>query len=111
MTELTQTFAALSDQTRLQLVEHMMAEGEQPAGALTELVSMTAPAVSRHLKVLRAAGIIKQRAEGTHRYYSVRPEALRSISDWTISHKAFWSNSLERLDTLLALDPDKEDLE
>ena len=109
MTDLTQTFAALSDKTRLKLVERMMAEGEQPAGALTELVSMTAPAVSRHLKVLRVAGIIEQRAEGTHRYYSVRPEALRSISDWTISHKDFWSGSLDKLDTLLALDPEGED--
>ncbi len=109
MTDLTQTFAALSDKTRLTLVEHLMAKGEQPAGALTDLVSMTAPAVSRHLKVLRAAGIIEQRAKGTHRYYSVRPEALRSISDWTIRHQDFWSSSLERLDTLLALDPEGED--
>ena len=108
MTDLTQTFAALSDRTRLTLVEHMMAHGEQPAGELTKLVDMTAPAVSRHLKVLRTAGLIRQRAEGTHRYYSVRPEALRSISDWTISHEDFWRGSLARLDTLLAIDPEGE---
>ncbi len=109
MTDLTRTFAALSDETRLKLVEHMMAYGEQPAGALRDLTDMTAPAVSRHLKVLRQAGLISLRAEGTHRYYSVRPEALRSISDWTISHKKFWSGSLDRLDTLLAMDPEDEE--
>ncbi len=108
MTTLTPIFAALSDETRLTLVEHLMAHGEAPAGTLTDLAGLSAPAVSRHLKVLRTAGLIDQRAEGTHRYYRVRPEAMKAISDWTIDHRAFWSGSLERLDTLLALDPGEE---
>ena len=105
MTILTPIFAALSDETRLKLVEHLMDQGEQPAGTLTQLAGLSAPAVSRHLKVLRNAGLLDQRVQGTHRFYSVRPEALRAVSDWTTRHRAFWSGSLDRLDTLLALDP------
>lgn len=108
MSTLTPLFSALSDETRLKLVEHLMATGELPAGTLTELSGLSAPAVSRHLKVLREAGLLDQRVQGTHRYYSVRPEALRTISDWTTRHRAFWSESLDRLDTLLALDPEED---
>ncbi len=108
MASLTPIFAALSDDTRLKIVEHLMAHGEQPAGMLTGLTGLSAPAVSRHLKVLREAGLLTQRVQGTHRYYTVRPEAVRAISDWTTRHRAFWSGSLDRLDTLLALDPGDE---
>ncbi|MGP1355457.1 ArsR/SmtB family transcription factor [Roseicyclus sp.] len=106
MTDLHSTFAALSDPTRLSLVEKLLTQGELPAGALAEGVEVSAPAVSRHLKVLRAAGLIVQRVQGTHRYYSARPEALRAIHGWTMEHRAFWAGSLDRLDTLLALDPE-----
>lgn len=108
MTDMTRIFAALSDRTRLSLVEHLMDEGEQHAGHLTERAGISAPAVSRHLKVLRNAGVVKQRAEGTHRFYAVRPEAMKAISDWTIDHRAFWSGSLDRLDALLALEPEDD---
>ena len=104
MTRLTQTFAALSDTTRLALVEHLLQRAEAPAGDLVAHVDMTAPAVSRHLKVLREAGVLRQRVEGTKRYYAVEPEALRAISEWTISHRAFWESGLDRLDRLLALE-------
>ncbi len=108
MTRLTRTFAALSDETRMAVVERLMAEGELPAGALVEDADMSAPAMSRHLKVLREAGLIQQRVEGTKRIYSVRPEALKAIADWTMDHRAFWEASLDRLEAHLALD-DKED--
>lgn len=109
MTTLPRTFAALSDDTRFRMVEYLMAHGETPAGTLTDLAGLAAPSVSRHLKVLREAGILTQRAEGTHRYYTVRPEALRAISDWTARHKAFWGASLDRLDAHLAQPPEGDD--
>ena len=105
MSDLTRTFAALSDPTRLSLVETLIRRGELPAGNLVAEAAISAPAISRHLKVLREAGLVEQRAQGTHRFYAVRPEALRAIVDWTMDHRAFWSTSLDRLDTLLALDP------
>lgn len=101
MTRLTDTFAALADQTRLAMVERMMAEGELPAGALVQDAQISGPAVSRHLKVLRNAGLVQQRAEGTRRLYSVRPEALRAISNWTLDHRSFWQAGLDRLEAML----------
>lgn len=101
MSLLSDTFAALSDDTRLKLVERLMAEGELPAGALVEGVDISGPAISRHLKVLRSAGLVQQRAEGTHRYYSVRPEALRAVADWTMDHHGFWRSGLDRLEAML----------
>ncbi|WP_424987984.1 ArsR/SmtB family transcription factor [Microbulbifer sp. S227A] len=109
MSDLTRTFAALSDPTRLTMVERLMAQGELPAGELVAGFRISAPAVSRHLKVLREAGLIRQRAAGTHRYYAVRPEAMQSIARWTMDHRSFWEGSLGRLDSLLALNPDTED--
>lgn len=102
MTNLPQTFAALSDATRFAVVEQLMQEGELPAGAISAGVQISAPAMSRHLKVLREAGLIRQRVAGTHRLYSVRPEALQSISDWTIQHRAFWQGGLDRLHDFLS---------
>lgn len=95
-------FAALSDQTRLSMVEQLMQRGELPAGDLVAHVGMSAPAVSRHLKVLREAGMILQRVEGTRRFYRVEPEAIRAIAGWTISRRSFWETGLDRLDALLA---------
>lgn len=106
MNHIARTFAALSDPTRLTVVEELMHRGELPAGELVSHVKMTAPAVSRHLKVLREAGVITQRADGTKRMYRVAPEAMKAISDWTISHRSFWEAGLDRLDTLLAADED-----
>lgn len=103
---LTRTFAALADETRFAIVDRLLREGETPAGALSSGSAISAPAVSRHLKVLRQAGVIAQRIEGTHRFYSVRPEALRLIHGWTVSRRAFWDGSLGRLDTLIASDPE-----
>lgn len=102
MSNLAETFAALSDKTRLGLVERLMREGELPAGDLVSGTSISGPAISRHLKVLRKAGIVRQRAEGTGRYYTVRPEALLAISNWTIDHRAFWESGLDRLGAMLA---------
>jgi len=102
MNQLTETFAALADDTRLNLVERLMREGELPAGDLVANFTISGPAISRHLKVLRKAGIIRQRAQGTRRYYTVRPEALRVISNWTIDHRAFWEAGLDRLEAMLS---------
>jgi DNA-binding transcriptional ArsR family regulator len=71
---------------------------------------MSPPAVSRHLKVLREAGVVTQRAEGTKRYYRVAPETMRDIVDWTIAQGNFWAASLDRLDAILALEGDARDV-
>lgn len=101
MTNLPATFAALSDATRFAIVERLLQSGAQTAGELGEVAPISAPAISRHLKVLREAGVVDQKVEGPKRIYSVNPEAMQAISAWTISHKAFWEGSLDRLEKAL----------
>ena len=109
MKDMVQTFAALADPTRLGMVETLMRRGELPAGDLVAFAGMTGPAVSRHLRVLREAGVIRQRSQGTRRLYSVAPEAMRSVSDWTQTHRAFWDAGLDRLDALLVAEEERPD--
>ncbi|MEX0365620.1 MAG: ArsR/SmtB family transcription factor [Ruegeria sp.] len=101
MNTLIKAFSALSDETRLSIVEQLMADGELPAGDLIEGKGMSGAAISRHLKVLREAGLIQQRAKGPQRLYSIRPEGLRAIAEWAISKREFWETSLDRLGAIL----------
>jgi len=101
MPDLTVCFSALSDATRLGIVEQLMAQGELPAGALIPGRDMSGAAISRHLKVLRKAGLIQQRVQGAQRLYSIQPDGLRAIADWTISKREFWDTSLDRLEAAI----------
>ena len=98
---LPQSFAALGDATRFAIVDRLLREGELSAGELNETQSISPPAISRHLKILREAGIINQRVDKQRRLYAVRPEAVEAISAWTMSHREFWQSSLDRLSNLL----------
>ncbi|MDG1532025.1 MAG: metalloregulator ArsR/SmtB family transcription factor [Paracoccaceae bacterium] len=101
MTQITQTFAALSDPTRFAIVERLLTEGEKSAGDLQSTAEISAPAISRHLKVLRNAGVIHQRTAAQKRFYRVSPEAIQGISAWTMSHREFWESSMNRLHAAL----------
>ena len=96
-----QTFAALGDPTRFAIVERLLSEGSLSAGELHKDADISPPAFSRHLKILRSANIIDQQVDKQRRIYSVRPEAVQAISNWTMSHKEFWQASLDRLETAL----------
>ena len=97
-------FSALADPIRLTIVERLLTEGELPVARLREGIAVTAPAISRHLNVLNDAGLVTRRAQGQQRLYAVRPQAMRDMSDWTMSHRAFWQASLDRLETALLLE-------
>ena len=101
MKNLTSTFAALGDATRFAIVERLLREGELPAGDLLDVGGISPPAISRHLKVLRTAGIVEQRIDKQKRIYSVRPEAVQAISAWTMTYREFWQPSLDRLEAAL----------
>jgi DNA-binding transcriptional ArsR family regulator len=101
LSQLTDTFAALGEETRFAIVERLLKEGELSAGDLREGMAISPPAISRHLKVLRHAGIIERRVERQKRIYSVRPQAVELISSWTISHREFWQASMDRLERAL----------
>lgn len=101
MSLLPHTFAALADETRFAILERLLAKGACTAGDLGDVAPISAPAISRHLKVLREAGVITQRVDGPKRIYSANPAAIRAISDWTLSHRDFWEGSLDRLEQAL----------
>lgn len=105
---LVDTFSALGDPTRFAIVDRLLKEGEMSAGALHEDVAISAPALSRHLKVLRNVGLIHQRVDKQRRMYSVRPQAVEAISAWTMSHREFWQTSLDRLAAALETEISKK---
>lgn len=94
-------FAALGDPTRLAIVDRLIERGPQNAGALQDVADISAPAISRHLKVLRSAGLVRQEVRAQQRIYSVAPEAIQAIGTWTITKREFWEGSLDRLAQLL----------
>lgn len=101
MPNLPSTFAALGDATRFAIVERLLAEGEVSAGDLRDVGAISPPAISRHLKVLRTAGIVQQRVDKQRRMYSVRPEAVEAIGVWSLTHREFWTQSIDRLEAAL----------
>ncbi len=101
MPDLTRSFAALGDPVRFAIVDRLLREGAQSAGALQDVAEISPPALSRHLKVLREAGLVEREVDGTRRIYSANGPALGAIAEWTMSHRAFWTASLDRLEMLL----------
>ncbi len=105
MSTLHTTFAALGDPTRFAIVERLLRDGELSAGTIHNLTDLSAPAMSRHLKVLRMAGVVRQRIDKQRRLYSIEPTAIRAINDWAMSYTDFWTKSFDRLDAALKKDP------
>lgn len=98
MLQLSPLFAALGDATRFAIVERLLREGELSAGELQRGTELSAPSVSRHLKVLGEAGLVSRRVDRQSRIYAVRPEAIEQVCAWTMSHREFWEASLLRLE-------------
>lgn len=96
---------ALGDPVRRRLVE-LLADGERAAGDLAAAVGaergISQPAVSRHLRVLREAGVVRSRPAGTVRLYAVRPEALDEVGSWADSVTRYWRTGLDALATEVA---------
>lgn len=97
-------FSALSDPYRLNIVETLMKNGETPAGEISDMFDISGPAVSRHLSVLLKAGLVARKIAGKQRLYTVQPNAIRQVSEWTMDHRAFWEASLDRIEAALRED-------
>ena len=108
MSELPIVFAALGDATRFAIVEKLMSEGELAVGDLLDVGDMSPPAISRHLKVLRNAGIVERRVDQQRRLYSINARTVQSIEDWTLHYREFWQQGLDRLEKLLAQEKDEK---
>ena len=94
-------FKSLADPTRRALFERLCRKGEQTVGALTALAGISQPAVSKHLAVLKQAGLVRDRHEGRQTHYSARPGALAPLIDWTSEMAGFWESRLDQLEDLL----------
>jgi DNA-binding transcriptional ArsR family regulator len=93
--------AALADPTRRRLVA-LFARGEVAAGELAERFPVSRPAISRHLRVLREAGLVRSRTEGKRRLYALDPRPLRELDDWLEPYRDLWAQRLDALDTEIA---------
>src|SRR5271155_1871120 len=78
---MTATFEVLGEATRRRILD-LLAEEERPVGDLVAMLSLSQPAVSKHLKVLRDAGLVEARTDAQRRIYRVRTEPLREVDDW-----------------------------
>ena len=96
MKTLDQTFHALSDPTRRAILARL-AEGECRVGDLAAPFSISAPAISRHLRVLEGAALIRREKHGVSHVMRLNPDALREASAWIDHHRAFWTSSFDRL--------------
>lgn len=94
-------FKSLADPTRRALFERLCRRGEQTVGALTARAGISQPAVSKHLAVLKQAGLVRDRHEGRQTHYSVQPGALAPLIDWTSQMTGFWESRLDHLEDLL----------
>lgn len=90
MDDLIKVFASLGDSTRFAIVVRLMTKGPLAAGDLQDVADISAPAISRHLKVLREAGVITQTIDRQRRIYAVDPRVIASINAWTLANQEFW---------------------
>jgi DNA-binding transcriptional ArsR family regulator len=77
----------------------LLARGPRPAGSIASEFTLTAPAVSQHLKVLREAGLVRVEVDGQRRIYSLDPAGLAEMDEWLVRVRSFWSDRLDRLET------------
>lgn len=94
-------FKTLADPTRRAIFERLCREGDQTVGALTAQAGVSQPAVSKHLGVLKRAGLVRDRHEGRRTHYSAQLDALAPLADWTERMTGFWERRMDRLEDLL----------
>lgn len=101
MTDPNILFKTLGDSTRRAIFETLCRDGEQTVAALTSRAGISQPGVSKHLSVLKRAGLVCDRHEGRQTHYSARTDALDPLIDWTSQMRSFWSKRFDNLDDLL----------
>jgi len=94
------TFEVLADRRRRQILD-LLRTGERPVNELVTRLSLSQPAVSKHLRVLREAGLVQVRQDAQRRWYRLRPEPLTEIDNWLAPYRRFWNGRLEALEQRL----------
>ncbi|TAL30821.1 MAG: ArsR family transcriptional regulator [Phenylobacterium sp.] len=90
-------FEALAEPNRRRILD-VLRDGERPAGDLVEALALSQPGVSKHLKLLREAGLVSVRADGQRRLYSLKPDGLADLEAWLKPYRQFWVGRLAALD-------------
>lgn len=98
------SFAVLAEPKRRELLD-LLRDGERPVGELVTRLRLSQPAVSKHLRVLRDAGLVEVRPDAQRRLYRLRPEPLTEIDAWLAPYRELWSRSLDRLESHLEENP------
>lgn len=96
MAELT-ALHALAEPHRVAILD-VLRDGERPVNDLVDRLGISQPAVSKHLRVLRAAGLVQARVDAQRRLYRIRPEPLADLDQWLASYRELWSTHLDRLE-------------
>jgi DNA-binding transcriptional ArsR family regulator len=94
-------FKTLADPTRRAVFERLCRDGEQTVRALTDQSGVSQPAVSKHLGILKLAGLVRDRHEGRQTHYSAQLSALAPLIDWTSQMAGFWQSRFDQLEDLL----------
>jgi len=87
----------LAEPRRLQILD-LLRDKERPVGELVDRLGVSQPAVSKHLRVLRDAGLVEARADAQRRLYRIRPEPLAELDEWLASYRELWTTHLDRLE-------------
>lgn len=98
------TFAALAEPNRLRIVE-LLRRGAQPVGSIVAALSLPQPQVSKHLRVLRDAGLVAVEPRAQQRLYQLRGEPLRQLQTWLDDYRWLWEERFAALDAVLATPP------
>jgi DNA-binding transcriptional ArsR family regulator len=99
------TFEVLAEPNRRRILD-LLRDAEQPVGALVTALTLSQPAVSKHLRVLRDAGLVESRVDAQRRLYRIRPAPLQELDAWLDPYRRMWAASLDDLDRHLAANPD-----
>src|SRR6266700_286154 len=100
-------FSALADPTRRAVLDLLRA-GTRPAGDIARAFTVSRPAISKHLRILRRARLVEERREGRHRMYNLNPEPLKAVDSWLNQYRQFWTASLANLKAFVEEEYEKE---
>lgn len=108
---LDNTFHALGDATRREILSMLANKGACSANQLRAPFNVAQPTISKHLKVLEQAGLVRREVRGRIHRFELQLEAMNEASEWISLNRQFWENTLSRLDSFLdGFEPDMEDL-
>ena len=98
------TYAALAEPSRRRILD-LLRRRECSVGDLVDRIGLSQPGVSKHLRVLREAGLVDARKDGRTRWYSLRPQPLAEVDRWLEPYRAYWSDRLDDLERHLEENP------